>query len=273
MWFAAERWIFAYYKGDKRLPDILSDVPGFVYGLRVVVVQRFMHEPELVAARIAKWMIRAAREIWRLINSIDISGARCCRGRGSQGDEESQPAIAMTEVDSPRNQLSRPRPEIVHRTNQETSPPVPETITPREPLNTRLPHSVPAPVSPASPQGGRATATSEGQPVAHAAEGYPKMRDLIRSMIIIGKAQSSDSSSGNTNFALPRERKRTSSTEESRSPQSPYSAERLQIPPMFSSLTETRLKRMEVTQTLRFHQALVRHMQFSPDGKSLATSR
>ncbi len=267
VWFAAERWIFSYYKGARRLSDILAKSPG-LYHLPIAIASWLFQEIQHGTYKMVEWFVRVGNEVVQDINAA-VEGAReRWQARvASCADVESRP------VSNPRTESSTGIPRLP--TIPELGPTrmpgadgsekydedIPAVNSHNIPLRTRLVNkfrSTPSEVPVSSTNSGPTTT----RPPRRIGSTSKPMDNLIRSMIVYGKAQRSTEKGA----AQPK-RKRTGSTEGSR----PHSAD-FSVPTQHGTLTNI-LKRIETTHVMRTNQGLVSHLQFSPNGKFLATSR
>ncbi|KAI0346641.1 WD40 repeat-like protein [Trametopsis cervina] len=253
-WFASEKWIFQRHKGQKWLADVLSEsrvrlhsMPGIAWCIQ---------EPRNFGRKVAYWgrrqwhevsdqfsrVVRVARRVLGLRRSSDLESTR------SESGEMKSPA---TPSFSPGSVFGS---NFYHNGETVLSP-----IAERAPSTADGgdDHTV------LSDSGGTLVSSSPtpGSPGTH------RFKNIVRSVMMINRTASGapsllSSSSG------PR-RQRTMSSDAGKSGKigdsSMLKGSRL------ASLIP-KLKKMEVTQEFAPHQALVRHLQFSPNGKLLATS-
>lgn len=251
-WFASERWIFTRHKGQKWLADVLSEskvrmhsMPGIAWCIQ---------EPQNFARKIAYW----SRQQW-----------------GEVSDQFSRIARISKKI-----LRIRPRTDIESSIDSEVKTPTTPYYTPESltVLNTHRPSE-----SMLSPISERAPSTIDGHddhtvlsdsgatvintsPTLNPAQ--TRFKNLVRSVMMLRTASAATSAFSSSSG--PR-RQRTMSSDATKSGNldtTPATMKGSRIAALIP-----RLKRMEAMYDVAAHQALVRHLQFSPDGKLLATSR
>ena len=264
-WFISERMIFTKHKGQKWLADVLSETK--VQICSVPGIKWIIYEPRALAWRLGRhvreaieWMTRRFRIA---SDSISRMSARTLRGTSTVSS-----SLEKGNDDGISDTL--------------TSPQSPEPITP---LSIRMRHSdSTGPLLPiaevrssnfgSSDNLEAATTLSNASTAALSSpptSGKARFVNAVHSVMMMRQAASP------MPFGLslpPRTpaRRRTSSTDTpgargvSAEPVGLMRASRV-------AALVPKLKALETTQDLAAHQALVRHLQFSPNGKFLATSR
>ncbi|KAK7044558.1 catabolite degradation [Favolaschia claudopus] len=251
-WFVFERYIFLRHRGGKWLSDVLTEMTDQF--LAIPGVQRTVRLLRKIRRRWRMAMKTVARLAGRVGSKISLlSKDSCDSEKGddlegnilpvSNGHTRDASVSAMTSV----TQLAGPS-DLNLSTTASPSP---------EPQPPATPTLVASPISetgvPASP------GPSKGRLLWKNALQTVKMRSLVATPFRPNTPHRQRTSSSTTNFG---ERKRTLADE-----------------PIKAVLTRSRiatlrpkLQKLQPTEALEAHQALVRHLQFSPDGKFLATS-
>ncbi|KAJ3781345.1 hypothetical protein GGU10DRAFT_367113 [Lentinula aff. detonsa] len=245
-WFASERWAFTHHRGKKWLGDILVEVnekflqlPGIssiTHGLRL--------SSEWASMRVASagTKLRRVKSITKSIISSDGEKA---------SDVENGIAMTLSPDDMNVSSLALGR-----RRPSETGP-----------ASALVDYSTVAPASgspiPMSPNGSLNSPTSP----TSLSTGRQLWRNAFRTV------KMSTAISNPMVTRSPRRQRTTSSS------LIPTDRKRIMAEPPVKAIVRSRvaklvpkLKCLEPTQDMAAHQALVRHLQFSPDGKFLATS-
>ncbi|EGO03920.1 hypothetical protein SERLA73DRAFT_102269 [Serpula lacrymans var. lacrymans S7.3] len=232
-WFASEKWIFVHHRGQKWLSDVLTDSSSHFFHLRIVVVLKS-------AFSWSNGRLRAAGHSLRRMPSLTAS----LLTPGTEKAEEKLTGNSILPISRTPEPLSPVR-ETSHDDIGSFGPP---DVCSR-------------PGSPGSEQSDQA---SECPPSPR-----DRLTHAIRSVIMLQAA-----SAPMGPFA-PRQRTMSSTLT---GKGSDISRGRTSLEPSMSmrgSRVATlipKLKSLVATQDLVAHTALVRHLQFSPNGKFLATS-
>ncbi|KAI0701045.1 WD40 repeat-like protein [Cytidiella melzeri] len=249
-WFASEKWIFNRHKGQKWLADVLSEsrvrmhsVPGVAWCIQ---------EPRNFARKVAYW----SRRHWHEFSDQCSRVLRIVKGGFGlrRAPDLESPRSENDELKSPMSPSFSPELSRFHNGEMVLSP-----IAERPPstVDGADDHTV------LSDSGGTVISSS---PTAGSPNQY-RLKNLVRSVMMINRT-----TSGPSAFSLPSgpKRQRTMSSEAGKS------GKMAETPAMMKgsrlAVLIPKLKRMEATQEFAPHQALVRHLQFSPDGKLFATS-
>ena len=247
-WFASERWIFVQHSGQKWLEDAISEFTNHVANLRIVRAARI----------VTNWLGGCIGAVFarlrRLVVWVNVTPA--CR------EKDELPFYG----DSHHPRASRhpvPPPNYRHNT-QETIPPIP-------------PHEMA--FSSCSDLTERRLSTDErSEDSVATGQSHAKQRfvNAIRTVMMIQATQTAGTGTGpGTGTSRPMSPRRDSTwdtpqlTSPGRFLDSGVQALRNQR--MTNNIDK--LKMLGPIQELAAHQALVRHLQFSPNGKYLATSR
>lgn len=246
-WFASERWAFTQHRGKKWLGDVLVEVnERFLQLPGISVITRGLHwASEWASMRAASvgTKLRRVKSITKSIMSSD--------GEKASDVENGIPLTLSPGEGAFSSALSRRRPS-------ETGPASPPVDSPTVASSFG---SSPSPTSPNGPTNSPASPIplSTGRQLWKNAFRTVKMTTALSNPI---SARS------------PRRQRTTSSS------LLPSDRKRLITDPPVKAIVRSRvaalvpkLKCLEPTQDMAAHQALVRHLQFSPDGKFLATSR
>ncbi|KAI0346640.1 WD40 repeat-like protein [Trametopsis cervina] len=254
-WFASEKWVYQRHQGQKWLADVLSEsrvrlhsMPGIAWCIQ---------EPRNFGRKVAYWgrqqwhevsdqfsrVVRVARRVLGLRRSSDVEST------GSESGEMDLPTTLSFSPDA----MSSTR---MYHIGEMVLSPIAEQV-----LSTAHGgdgHTV------LSDSGGTLVSSSptQGSPGTH------RFKNIVRSVMMMrrtayGTPSLMTWSSGPT-------LQRTMSSGARTSGEMAYSS-MLRSSRLASLIAK--LKKMEVTQELAPHKALVRHLQFSPNGKLLATSR
>ncbi|KAF8893635.1 hypothetical protein BD779DRAFT_1396588, partial [Infundibulicybe gibba] len=242
IWFASERWIFLRHRGKKWLSDVLFESKD-----------KFLHLPKIEKTHdVVHAAHDSIRDLWRFISRKALETARNLLSSCSSSS-------CYTDILPSHHHpvgLSTP-------TRQQAAESIPRSPTDAEP------EGDPLALMPTAP---------ELESVSDSASTLPtKGKELWQKAIRNVKLRSTQVASlgvtmlGETR-GVPR-RKRTASS----NPTTSGDRERPGRPVKGNlrsriAAVASKLKSLEITQDLVAHQALVRHLQFSPDGRYLATS-
>jgi hypothetical protein len=234
-WFASERWIFDQHKGQKWLEEVISETTNRLTNTRIARVGR-------ITMRWCNMRIAAARGYLRRLTSWIVK------------PKQPTDLLPIVEPARPRPR-TRPPPRPVY--HQEPAPFVPK---PEAALSVC---SI-ATENPASSTEGRTDENME----TRRSDARQRFVNAIRSVIMLQSTTRPMSPTRNPSFDTPIV---------PGSAAIPMSPGRFPDPGM--SLRGVRvtgaidkLKALDTSQEMAAHQALVRHLQFSPNGKYLATS-
>ncbi|KAL1743517.1 hypothetical protein HDZ31DRAFT_64939 [Schizophyllum fasciatum] len=254
-WFATERYIFLRHRGRKWLSDVLRENN-----------QKFLNLPAVRATRKAyqtttKPISKASRTLY-LLSAKTIS------------------MLSLSETDRSDDlesaTLPTHRKESTEGSNVRSARPSDVASSPSSPALDRrsaspfTPPSSPTPLlrsgngSVAGVVGAAMQAAGIDELPLQPSKGRQLWRNALRTIRLANAGAASPST-----ISSPRspQRQRTSSS-------TPGMAEPIKAPPSKSRVTVLvqKLRELEPTQEIAAHSALVRHLQFSPDGKYLATS-
>ncbi|KAJ3763939.1 hypothetical protein EV360DRAFT_91547 [Lentinula raphanica] len=243
-WFASERWAFTQHRGKKWLGDILVEVnekflqlPGISSIFRVL---RWASKWASLRIASAGTKFQRAKSITKSIISSD-----------SEKVSDIENGIPMTLSSDDVNALSA----LSRRRPSETGPASPLVDSPT------IASTAGSPISPPN------TPTSPPHSPAPVSPGRQLWKNAFRTV------KMSTALSNPRAVRSPQRQRTTSST------LLPSDRNRNGTDPPVKAIVRSRvaglvprLKCLEPTQDMAAHQALVRHLQFSPDGKYLATS-
>ncbi|KZT24894.1 WD40 repeat-like protein [Neolentinus lepideus HHB14362 ss-1] len=249
-WVASERWIFARHKGTKWLADILDNMyskMAYYMGIKwlkktspvvaKVIVEKTkepLRRASTSISRVGSWTLSAL--------SFDDNNSEDERTIRIGSPEPYSPTLPM----SPMSPMS-PGKLVKIAEHRETHP---------------------SEFKPAPSENSRQEASEKAASEAGPSDINPRRRfaNAVRSVMMMQTASAPLAVMGA--FRNSRRQRTLSSSEGSvtRDAPGPFSAVR-----RVAALSQ-RLKSLDVSQELQPHQALVRHLQFSPDGKYLATS-
>lgn len=261
-WFASERWIWTRHKGQKWLADAISETKIQVYKLPGIAW--CLHEPGNAMRKAKYW----THHKWNNVSDQTMGFKQ-------------QVTSFMRRVWE-RVKWRRQRPQLRADTESsleaEGKSPVVQSYSP-EPLSATSVHRPSNALSPipegAPSSSGDGDGTTVVSDAGSDAPGYSagpssspaktRLQHLVRSVIMMNNTAGP---SGFHMIASP-SRKRTMSSDASGGKSSEKSVlSRSRIAALVPKLRE-----MKIAQDVAVHVALVRHIQFSPDGKFLATSR
>ncbi|KZT69194.1 WD40 repeat-like protein [Daedalea quercina L-15889] len=263
-WFISERMIFTKHKGQKWLADVLSEtrvelcsVPG---------IKWIVYEPRALAWRLARhtreageWMMRRFRIASDGVSRMSTRTLRRIGTMSTSMEKEHEDGIAET---LPTAHSAEPISPMSMRMRQSDSTgpllPIAEMRTSNFGSSDNL--------EMATTMSDASTAAQNAPPPS----GKARFVSAVHSVMMMRQA-ASPMPFGLTLPPRTPTRRRTSSTDGpggrsiSAEPVGMMRASRV-------AALVPKLKALETTQDLAAHQALVRHLQFSPNGKFLATS-
>ncbi|KAF7791637.1 hypothetical protein EIP86_002657 [Pleurotus ostreatoroseus] len=257
-WFASERWIWTRHKGQKWLADVISETRVQMHKLPGVAW--CLHEPVNAMRKARYW----TRQQWN--NFSDQAKGFMHRVRRRIIWRRRRPTVTTdaessieSDGKSPVVQCYSPEPlspMSVHRpANATVLGPIPEGA----PSSSGDGEGTTVVSDAGSDAPGYATAGPSASPAK------TRLQHLVRSVIMM------NNTAGPSGFhMISPTRKRTMSSDATNGtkPSEKSMLSRSRIAALVPKLRE-----MRTTQDVAAHVALVRHIQFSPDGKFLATSR
>ncbi|KAI0948106.1 hypothetical protein AcW1_009704 [Taiwanofungus camphoratus] len=256
-WFASERWIFTRHKGQKWLADVLSETKVRVCS--VPGIKWVIYEPRALAWRVSQWGRRQFRKASHSLSRMSTRTLRRISTMGSSSEKFGENGGGHPTV------LSCNGPEPISTTTSPIRTRYPSDAGPLLPISeVRVPttFSASTDVLDASTILSEASTTPGAPPMT----GKMHFANAVRSVMMLRSAS-------NPFGMTPRSprRQRTSSSDGQKSKISPTEPSGMLRASRVAALVP-KLKSLEATQDLAAHQALVRHLQFSPNGKFLATS-
>ncbi|EAU89752.2 hypothetical protein CC1G_07477 [Coprinopsis cinerea okayama7 len=285
-WFASERWAFARHRGQKWLSDVLNET-----------VEEFIRLPGInwiykACAFLSRHLVRFGHICHQISSTIKDIGASCIHRRSDEKSDDLEangiPKSATLPV------AFTPEPSRSTRFSADTL--VSPTV---ESVPSSKPPPLPAnfPLSPQSNDVGTGptsavtsiTSPSSPNPPAPPSHGRLLWKNAIKTVKIhqqqsalaaqasAAEGEASTSTSPPVVGRFPVRRRTTSSTGTGSG--LPLNEKKKTLVPEPIAVVKSRisslvpkLSMMEATQDLSAHTALVRHLQFSPDGRYLATS-
>lgn len=252
-WFASEKWIFRRHKGQKWLADVLSESrvrmhswPGVAWCIR---------EPQQFARKVAYW----GRRRWHDLSDQCSRVLRVVKG-GFGLRKVADLDTARSENGEMKSPVTPPcSPELSRFHYGETT---------LSPITEGAPSTVDGvdDGTVLSDSGGTMITSGSGpnspNPNRH------RLKDLVRSVIMVNRTTGAGSAFSSS---VGPKRQRTMSSDAGKSGRLMDTSAMMKGSRL--AVLIPKLKRMEATQEYAPHQALVRHLQFSPDGKFFATSR
>jgi len=239
-WFASERWIFVQHSGQKWLGDAISEFAGHIADLRIVRALRFVTDWlwGCIAAVFARFK--------RLVDWVNVTPAHPEKDELPFYSDPHQPRV-------PRHPI--PPPHYRHNTQESIAP---------------MQHQEIAFSSCSDLTERRMSADERSEDSVATGQSHARQRfvNAIRTVIMLQSTQTT----GTTRPMSPR-RDSAWETPQLTSP-GRYADPNVQALRNHRMATNIeKLKMLGPIQELAAHQALVRHLQFSPNGKYLATSR
>ncbi|RXW18992.1 hypothetical protein EST38_g6867 [Candolleomyces aberdarensis] len=282
-WFASERWAFSRHRGQKWLSDVLKESTN-----------EFIRHPAISwLYKLSKFLSRNIVKFNELVsNAFSGISESCCFRRHSDGesdDIEANGSSGRRQSESPGS----PEPTTAQSSTMMLAA-LPSTSTVRlPPVSPQSPPPPPPPVnSPTSPndfvpETPASPPAAEGQPAAPS-HGKLLWKNAIRTVKLHSNLNASSTGTHPMSMLSSRPiplRKGTGSssigtnmTGLASATTGPGERRRTLMPEPVSNVKSRlsalvpKLALLETTQDLPAHTALVRHIQFSPDGKYLATS-
>ncbi|KAJ3557991.1 hypothetical protein NP233_g11600 [Leucocoprinus birnbaumii] len=278
-WFATERWIFMRYRGRKWLDDVLTEITETMLQNRVLDISR--HGIEKVGSGLVfanSAMIRAFLAISARLRRIFFSGAY---NPNKPDDHESVLPVSAEYVppnisNSSSKESSTP---MSHKTSRKSSEVTARPLS----LRTDLSPSLSGPGSPSiaesqekSPISDAFSATNTIISPATAAVSPGKQRWVnavraVRARGPSGEQPSAPPVPGPSSEPIRRRTGSSSNLTVDIQKKKPVTTKGAIARSRLSTLA-SKLKVLDTTHDLAAHTALVKHLEFSPDGKYLATS-
>ncbi|KAJ1311843.1 hypothetical protein OPQ81_010304 [Rhizoctonia solani] len=270
LWFMSERWIFSRTRGKRWLFDVLNETQSkFNKALGISWLLRQL--PEDIYPRLMRWSRLQLHRIKTAFQAVYI----CCTCRSAaEIDEEKQAHLSDHAAAPPRSSGLPPRPsgarsddDTISITDTNYSGLASPRITERQPLPTStsmtsIPSSsggYPRESPPSVPPITLPPTIAEGEPQR---PGSRRLKHLVERVIAMNKSAPGRTVSGRTDIEPATGRPRGSS--EGYIPSSYALKARIQR-------LKPGLENLRITQFMTEHMALVKHMQFSPNGDYLAT--
>ena len=240
-WFASERWIFVQHKGQKWLEEVISEATNRLANTRIARTSR-------ISLRWCSMRIAAARGHFRRLTKWIVK------------PKQPKELLPIVEPAQPRTRARAP-PRPVYHQEPAAFMPKPEAALSLCSLTTE---------NLASTTEGRSDETTDTRR-SHARQRFV---NAIRSVIMLQSTARPMSPRRNSSFDTPI----VFGSAVTGSAALPMSPGRFPDPGMSmrgARVTSAidKLKVLETSQEMAAHQALVRHLQFSPNGRYLATSR
>ncbi|KAJ7598791.1 quinon protein alcohol dehydrogenase-like superfamily [Mycena floridula] len=247
-WFASERWTFGRHRGNKWLSDVLIESKDHAMGLPgVPTIRKSYRELRKKARGLRNEVSRIGS---RTLSLLSTNSSEDDRGDDLEGN---LPVSATHE--------------------RHGSGAIPMTPQSRF-ANSSLPMSAsPEPMSPGSVPGSPLSETPtpiNSTPVASPTQGRQLWSNAIRTVKM--RSAVSSNLAALAGIHTPRRQRTTSSTLTGDRKKTVMEEPIKAISRSRVTGLKPRLKCLEPVQDMAAHQALVRHLQFSPDGKFLATS-
>ena len=247
-WFACERWIYTHHQGQKWLGDVLGDFNARVRRLKVMV-----H-----ASAAFEWSGKRLKNAGNSLKRVPSQTASFLSVNGGKHDEDDG---AGGGGGLPFTQSPEPMSPMKHRTSDAAQ----STYGPASAYGVDVKTPPTSPISDLQ-------AEAQQEPVSEStAPRRGRFATAVRSVITLQVSPLAA-------FSRRPQRQQTASSTVT-VVQSDTSGRRMTmdgVPALRSSRVANlmpKLRTLVATQDLAAHQGLVRHLQFSPNGKFLATSR
>ncbi|GBE88718.1 predicted protein [Sparassis crispa] len=248
MWFVSEKWIFLRHRGQKWLGDVLSETKVQVYA--VPGISWIIHEPRALMQTASSWIVRQCR----------IAGDNLSRVSARTLARISSMASSSEKLEENEHNS----PTIPHG-----SPDLPSPVRARtSDLGPLLPIYERSPATATSMDGYDATTVLSDDSTTSAAEPVTAKSRFVNAVRSVMMLRSAAIPFGLSPHSLRRQR--TDSSDAGRGGTSSVEPLGLLRSSRVAALVP-KLRSLHTTQDLAAHQALVRHLQFSPNGKFLAT--
>ena len=250
-WFASERWAFARHRGQKWLSDVLTE-----------------SREQFVQAPVVSWIPtvviflgRNVEKTWAAISSLyEWLKNLCSSSELDEGDDLEANGVPTTRGSGPSHPPSHLEPSNPVKLGMSTvslpelteSPKPAHVVPPSAPVNSPMQKETPP----------------EASPISRGKQLWQNVRENFWMRNGLAALTSVPGDTGQ-----PYRRRTTSSGHPG-----PYDRKKAIIEPVtvlksrISTLVP-KLAALEPTQDLAAHNALVRHLEFSPDGRFLASSR
>ncbi|KAI0763501.1 WD40 repeat-like protein [Trametes elegans] len=254
IWFASERWTFSRHNGTKWLADVLSETKVKVKSTRGA--RWLIYEPRAMAWTCTRWTKRHFR---KLSDAVSELSARTISRLGSDSSEKLTdnergiitPTSPMTACASP--EPLTPLSPAIRRGGSDTGPLLP---------NVQVRANTATSVANGGEDDGTASVLSDNMaPLVPTGRG--RFANAVRAVIKMRAASTAFPVGGRH-----ARRQRTMSSDGNGKEAEPVGV-------LKNSRVGTlvpKLRSLQTTQSFEAHLALVRHLQFSPNGKFLATS-
>ncbi|EKM57477.1 uncharacterized protein PHACADRAFT_206381 [Phanerochaete carnosa HHB-10118-sp] len=251
-WFASERIIYTRHKGEKWLADVLSETKVQMH--RLPGVAWVLTEPQNAARKVAFWSRRRYHDASDYVSGfVNLLSGWINRLRRRTNDLESADDSEHKSPISRHSMSPEPMSPRPHR-------PSDATATVLTPISERAPSTVDGLDDPTVVNDNGATPLNSP---ASASPARRRFTDVVRSVMMLRSAS-------NMTATATASRKRTLSKENGKHgkpAEPPGVLKKSRVARLIP-----RLKQMEAWLDFSPHQALVRHLQFSPSGRYLATS-
>lgn len=282
-WFATERWIFMRYRGRKWLDDVLMEITDTMLQNRVIDLSR--HGLEKVGSGLVVANSVAARMLVAFQTRFNrLFGSRGSRHSNKPDDNES---VLPVSSDCTSNHKANPNNPNSNNNSKESGTNVMSIMSTYGRKSSETVLALQTNVGPSTGPRSPSIISQEKSPIpespnlsgtpfptSNVSAGKQRWRDAIRAVRIRAAIATDQDPASPMVVGTPREpaRRRTTSsnlTDKKR----PHSQTRGTVAKSRLADLVPKLKVLDATQDLAAHTALVKHIQFSPDGKYLATSR
>ncbi|KAG8903781.1 hypothetical protein FRB99_002771 [Tulasnella sp. 403] len=269
IWFACERWAFSKTKGSRWLGDIANDMKNqFLRSTGLIWVAEV---PPKHVKRAATWggtqVNRVTTGLYKastfMLGSVAPSVRRGSSSSGSFAEEgyafrsNGEPVLPLN---SSRSEHSRRPSDVSYKSHARLSPLQPAIIEDQEMVTSPTEEKMPI-----IAQSSRPVPETPG-PVTAAKKSWQRIgKKVIQSRVMTRPSSKSDPTSPRSPM---RQATMLSAPERAMSDGSERFAA---VRPSRLTFLIPALKKLQATQQLNEHSGLVRHMQFSPDGKYLAS--
>ncbi|CAE6468328.1 unnamed protein product [Rhizoctonia solani] len=269
LWFMSERWIFSRTRGKRWLFDVLNETQARIH--RILGITWLLKQvPEDIGPRLMRW---SRVQLYNIKTAFQAAYIYCTCRRPTEIDEEKQAHLSDFAAAAPRSSALPPRPsgarsddDTVSNADTSYSALASPRFTDKQPLPTstsmtsipsssggypQFPPGVPSLTLPPT--------ITEAEPQRPSTQ---RLKSLVERIIAINKSAPGRTVSGRMDPEPTTGRPRGSS--EGYIPASYALKARIQK-------LKPGLENLRITQFMTEHMALVKHMQFSPNGDYLAT--
>ncbi|TBU39880.1 WD40 repeat-like protein [Dichomitus squalens] len=250
-WFASERWTFSRHNGTKWLADVLSETKVRVKSTRGA--QWLIYEPREAFRTASRWVAERFRQVGEGVSELSARTLSRLNLNGDSDDEKYDAERAVTPGTTVECASPEPMSPTFRRAGSDAGPLLPIAEI-RSPTATSVD---------GGDGGDGASIMSDSPGPSTAAPGRGRFANAVRAVIKMRVASSAFPVEGRN----PRRQRTMSSDGNGRDAEPVGVLKNSRVGTLMP-----KLRSLQTTQSFEAHSALVRHLQFSPNGKFLATS-